>query len=79
MVDIRPGNIAIRVANQYRRRDVLTYLALRYYLENLAARRDHWCRDVAVDLVLTRQKPVYFEAQHFKEIVLMIFSLLLIV
>ncbi len=29
----RPGVLAVRAVNQYRSRDVLTYLALRYYLD----------------------------------------------
>lgn len=64
----RPGVLAVRAVNQYRRRDVLTYLALRYYLDNDAARSDQWAREVATDLVLTRSAPVYFEALHFKDL-----------
>ncbi|MBU1235396.1 MAG: RNA-directed DNA polymerase [Gammaproteobacteria bacterium] len=64
----RPGVLAIRAVNQYRRRDVLTYLALRYYLDNDAARTDHWARHAATDLVLTRSSPVYFRALHFKDL-----------
>lgn len=63
----RPGVLAVRAVNQYRRRDVLTYLALRYYLDNTAARTDHWAREVATGLVLTRSRPIYFRALHFKE------------
>ena len=64
----RPGVLAVRAVNQYRRRDVLTYLALRYYLDNDAARTDQWAREVATDLVLTRSKPAYFQALHFKDL-----------
>ncbi|MDT8385383.1 MAG: RNA-directed DNA polymerase [Gammaproteobacteria bacterium] len=63
---IRPGTFAIRAVNQYRRRDVLSYLGLRYYLENSATLTDHWARDVAVDLVLHRTDPGYMRAKHFK-------------
>lgn len=63
----RPGNLALKVVNQYRRRDVLAYIALRYYLDNEAARTDRWARDISTDLVLTRSTPVYFPSQHFKE------------
>lgn len=62
----RPGILAVRTINQYRRRDVLTYLALRYYLDNTAACTDHWAREVATGLVLTRSSPTYFRAHHFK-------------
>ncbi|MBZ0095532.1 MAG: RNA-directed DNA polymerase [Sulfuricella sp.] len=64
----RPGVLAVRAVNQYRRRDVLTYLALRYYLDNDAARTDQWAREVATDLVLTRSEPAYFQALHFKDL-----------
>jgi hypothetical protein len=64
----RPGVLAVRCVNQYRRRDVLTYLALRYYLDNSAAQPDEWARRVAVDLVLTRSGLPYFRSEHFKEI-----------
>ena len=62
----RPGVLAVRAVNQYRRRDVLPYLALRYYLDNTAASTDHWAREVATNLVLTRSKATYFRALHFK-------------
>jgi hypothetical protein len=57
----------VRAVNQYRRRDVLTYLGLRYYLPNTAARTDYWARQVATDLVLTRTDLPYFRALHFKD------------
>lgn len=65
---LRPGILAVRAVNQYRRREVFAYLGLRYYLENTAARSDTWARQVATDLVLTRTNTPYFQAQHFKEI-----------
>ncbi|SJM91551.1 conserved hypothetical protein [Crenothrix polyspora] len=64
----RPGILAVRAVNQYRRREVFAYLGLRYYLENTAARSDIWARQVATDLVLTRTNTPYFQAQHFKEV-----------
>ncbi|HUX90815.1 MAG TPA: RNA-directed DNA polymerase [Gallionellaceae bacterium] len=64
----RPGILAVRAVNQYRRRDVLTYLALRYYLHNDAARTDLWARQVATSLVLTRTDLPYFHAHHFKDL-----------
>jgi len=64
----RPGTFAVRAVNQYRRRDVLPYLGLRYYLENSAARTDHWARDVSVDLVLQRTDSGYMKAKHFKSV-----------
>jgi len=64
----RPGAYAIRAVNQYRRRDVLPYLGLRYYLENAAARSDNWARDVAVDVVIHRSASGYLKIQHFKDV-----------
>lgn len=58
----------MRAVNQYRRRDVLTYLALRYYLANTASCTDHWARSTSVDLVLRRSRPVYFPSIHFKDV-----------
>jgi len=68
MASQRPGVLAVRAVNQYRQRDVMTYLGLRYYLENTAARTDFWAKDVAVDLVIHRAKPVYLNVSQFKEI-----------
>lgn len=64
----RPGILAVRAVNQYRRRDVLTYLALRYYLHNEAARTDQWAKQVSTDLVLTRTDLPYLHVHHFKDI-----------
>ncbi len=64
----RPGILSVRAVNQYRRRDVLTYLGLRYYLENSVSRTDQWAKLVATDLVLTRTSAPYFHVNHFKEI-----------
>lgn len=64
----RPGMLAIRAINQYRRRDVLAYLGLRYYLESSAARSDRWAQEVAPDLVLRRTEPSYLAVRHFKEV-----------
>jgi hypothetical protein len=62
----RPGILAVRAVNQYRRRDVLTFLGLRYYLANSAAKSDVWIKNVATDLAATRQSSAYFNAQNFK-------------
>jgi hypothetical protein len=61
-----PSPAAIRAVRQYRRRDVVPYLALRYYLSNRSARRARWAEDVAVQLVLERKVHPYFSAKHFK-------------
>lgn len=64
----RYGVLATRALNQYRRRDVVAYLGLRYYLENTAARTDFWATDVAVDLAIRQSRASYLSVQHFKEI-----------
>lgn len=63
----RPGVLAIRALNQYRQRDVMTYLGLRYYLDNEASRTDHWAETVATDLVCRRAAPSYFKSLHYKD------------
>lgn len=68
MTRTRPGILAVRAVNQYRKRDVLTYLALRYYLNCEAARSDRWAQEVATDLVLGRSDLPYFHAHHFKDL-----------
>ena len=62
------GILAVRAVNQYRRRDVLAYLGLRYYLANSAARTDQWANEVAPSLVLRRANPAYLVVQHFKDV-----------
>jgi hypothetical protein len=67
MHSARPSTAAVRAVNQYRRRDVLTYLSLRYYLQNSAARRPGWGVTVAIPLVTQRTLLPYFHARHFKD------------
>lgn len=64
----KPGKFAVRAINQYRRRDVLGYLGLRYYLDSASSRSDVWATDIAVDQVLRRNEPLYFKSFHFKDI-----------
>ncbi|WP_353196730.1 RNA-directed DNA polymerase [Parapedobacter defluvii] len=68
MKNKRPEDIAIRTVNQYRRRDILAYLSVRYYVENIAARTDYWANNTAVDLVLTNDQNSYCKTYHFKEL-----------
>lgn len=60
--------LAIRAINQYRRRDILPYIGLRYYLDNKAARRDRWAHEAAVHVVLTRSNSTYHQTAHFKNV-----------
>jgi hypothetical protein len=64
---VRPELLAVRAVNQYRCRDILAYLGLRYYLNNDYAKKDIWARDISTYLVKTREAPVYFCSCHFKE------------
>lgn len=62
-----PGILSIRAVNQYRRREIFSYLGLRYYLENSAARSDKWAIDVASSLVMNRSVSQLYRVRHFKE------------
>lgn len=68
MKTARPGILASRAVNQYRRRDVLTYLGLRYYLANASANTNLWAVRLATNLVATRNANPYFHAHNFKEV-----------
>ena len=65
---MRPQLLALRAANQYRARDILAYLGLRYYFANQCARRDRWAEEVSSHLVMSRSSSAYFQSLHFKDI-----------
>lgn len=65
---MKPEILAVRAINQYRKRDVLAYISLRYYLDNICAVRDIWIKDVATHLVNSCDIPIYFRSYNFKEI-----------
>jgi hypothetical protein len=65
---MRPEMLSVRAVNQYRYRDTIAYLGLRYYLDNDCARRDVWAEDISTHLIQTRSSPIYFKSTHFKEI-----------
>ena len=67
MTIARAGKLAVRAVNQYRKRDVVAYLALRYYLDGPIARNNHWVKNACIDHVLTRGSAPYFAAHNFKE------------
>jgi hypothetical protein len=64
---MRPQLLALRATNQYRTRDIIAYLGLRYYFTNQCARRDRWAEEVSSNLVLSSSS-AYFESLHFKDI-----------
>lgn len=63
----KPSTIAIRAVKQYRGRDVVPYLSLRYYLASCSSRRERWHSEVATRLVVERGECPYFRVEHFKE------------
>lgn len=60
--------IAVRIVNQYRKRDIYAYLALRYFLESTAARKERWIREVCTTLTSSTFRSGYLGLKHFKEI-----------
>lgn len=64
---MKPELLAVRAVNQYRRRDVLAYLGLRYYFENKCALTDRWANEISSHLVHTKNQPIYYRSYHFKE------------
>jgi hypothetical protein len=64
---VKADPIAVRAVNQYRRRDVLPYLALRYYLASTSTRFRRWAEEVSVPLLMSRTSQPYFISKHFKE------------
>ena len=65
---MRPQQLALRATNQYRTRDIIAYLGLRYYFANQCARRDRWADEVATHLVMSRSCGAYFQSLHFKDV-----------
>lgn len=61
--------IALKSINQYRKRDILAYLSLRYYLDSTSSRTDLWAREVAVDLTIKNDSLNIFKTKHFKGII----------
>jgi len=66
MKNSRPSVLALRALNQYRHRDVVSYLGLRYLLENSAAKSERWAGEVAIENILKRTDAPYYPVQHFK-------------
>lgn len=64
---MRPETLALRATNQYRARDVIAYIGLRYYFSNVCAQRDRWAKAVSTHLVRTRTQASYFKSAHFKD------------
>lgn len=61
------NTIAIKALNQYRKRDIWSYLGLRYYLENKAGRQNRWIQEVSTRLTRDSLEPCYLKTFHFKD------------
>ncbi len=60
------GRIALKSLNQYRKRDILAYLSLRYYLKPSSSQTDYWAQEVAVRLASKENSSKLFKVKHFK-------------
>jgi hypothetical protein len=59
--------LAVKALNQYRKRDVISYIGLRYYLNNSASRKCRWIRDVSCRLSTNQNTKAYLKTYHFKD------------
>ena len=64
----RSSTLAVKALNQYRKRDVISYIGLRYYLNNSSSKKCRWIRDVASRLAIKGNTQAYLKTSHFKEI-----------
>ncbi len=60
--------LAVKALNQYRRRDIFPYLALRYYVESSVGRQNRWIKDVCTRLTTQNDNFGYLRMYHFKDI-----------
>lgn len=58
--------LAIKALNQYRKRDIIAYLSLRYYFDNECSKTDLWANEVAVRLALNNSENNFLKTRHFK-------------
>jgi hypothetical protein len=68
MTSIRPPIVVTRAVNQYRRRDIIPYLCLRYCFASQATRSNEWLRRVAVRLAKQKAPLRYYGLKHFKDL-----------
>lgn len=59
--------LAVKSLNQYRRRDIFSYVGLRYYLDNQSARENHWIDQISVALTIDSPYQAYLKLSHYKE------------
>jgi hypothetical protein len=58
--------LAIKALNQYRKRDIIAYLGLRYYFQAKTGSDNRWISDVCTRLALSADESSYFRTYHFK-------------
>ena len=64
----KPEILAKRAVHHYRRYDTLAYVSLRLYLRNRCALRDRWSQEIASELVLDQNQPIYNHILEFKQV-----------
>ena len=64
----KPEILARRAVHHYRRYDTLAYVSLRLYLSNRCALRDRWSQEIASELVLDQNQPIYNHILEFKQV-----------
>lgn len=60
-------NLAVKALNQYRKRDIIPYLGLRYYLESRCGRDSRWINEVSCKLFQDSEDTAYLKVFHFKD------------
>lgn len=58
--------LAVKALNQYRKRDILSYLGLRYYLQARTGSDCRWISDICTRLAVTAEQESYLRTYHFK-------------
>jgi Txe/YoeB family toxin of Txe-Axe toxin-antitoxin module len=63
---MKSESIAIKSINNYRKRDIIAYLSLRYYLDATLSKKDVWAKEVAVGLSIKNDEPNFLKTKQFK-------------
>lgn len=66
---MKSEHLAIKSINNYRKRDIIAYLSLRYYLDTTVSKTDVWAKEVAVGLSIKNNKLNFLKTKHFKSFV----------
>ncbi|AUC81794.1 RNA-directed DNA polymerase [Lacinutrix sp. Bg11-31] len=66
---MKSETIAIKAINNYRKRDIIAYLSLRYYLDTSVSKTDVWAKEVAVNLSIKNETPNFLKTKHFKSFI----------